>query len=78
MTTIEELLKQQNELLKTQNERLLSILEAFAHQDTNIVINSYNGSSAYADNNSKTSSKADSSANSNANHPAPSNTIYNY
>lgn len=65
MTVIEQLLKQQNELLIRQNERLLLVLEAFANRDTNVVVNSYNGSSAYADNNSKTTSKADAHSSSN-------------
>lgn len=47
--TVIELLKQQNELLIQQNERLLKVLEAFANKDTNIVVNSYNGSQANAD-----------------------------
>lgn len=33
-------------LLREQNLRLLSILEKFAEKDINIVVNSYNGSSA--------------------------------
>lgn len=33
-------------VLMAQNERLLNVLEKFAEQNTNIVVNSYNGSSA--------------------------------
>lgn len=38
-------------VLMAQNERLINVLEKFAEQNTNIVVNSYNGSSAQCDNN---------------------------